>query len=82
MMALRAPAEIDHFRKREQQVAATKNERSVSDQNTDIWVISGGRDSQIDLSAIERAEKNEQVKEYQISDIAYYLLNPKPIEID
>ena len=82
MMALRAPAEIDHFRKREQQVPATKNVRSVSDQNTHIWVISAGRDSQIDLSAIEGAQRDEQVKEYQISDIAYYLLNPKPIEID
>jgi hypothetical protein len=66
-------------------VAPTKYERSVSSPNSDIWIISGGRDSQIDLSAIEGAEKNEQlnaVKEYRISDIAYYLLNPKPIEVD
>ena len=63
-------------------MAATKNEPSVSSLNPNIWIISGGRDSQIDLSAIEGAKKNEQVKEYQISDIAYYLLNPKPIEVD
>ncbi len=63
-------------------MAATKNERSVSGSNTDIWVISGGRDSHMDLSAIEGRKTNERVKEYQISDIAYYLLNPKPIEID
>jgi hypothetical protein len=66
-------------------VAATEYERSVSSPNSDIWIISGGRDSQIDLSAVEGAKKNEQVKamkEYRISDIAYYLLNPKPIEVD
>ena len=66
-------------------MAATEFKRSVSCPNTDLWIISGGRDSQIDLSAIEGAQKNEQVKalkEYRISDIAYYLLNPKPIEVD
>jgi len=77
--------EIDHYQKRKQLVAATEHERSVSSPNTDLWVISGGRDSQIDLSAIEGAQKNEKVKavkEYRISDIAYYLLNPEPIEVD
>jgi hypothetical protein len=67
-----------------QLVAATEYERSALSPNTDIWIISGGRDSQIDLSAIEGAEKNEQgtaVKEYRISDIGYYLLNPQPIEV-
>jgi len=63
-------------------VATTKNERSLSGTHTDIWVISGGRDSHLDLSVIDGIKKNEQVKEYQISDIAYYLLNPKPIEVD
>ena len=66
-------------------MAATKNEGSISGAYTDLWVISGGRDSQIDLSAIEGAQKNEQVKavkEYRISDIAYYLLNPQPIEVN
>jgi len=77
--------EIDHYHKRKQQVADTKDERSLSSPNTDLWIISGGMDSQIDLSAIEGAQKNEQekaVKEYRISDIAYYLLDPKPIEVD
>ena len=58
---------------------------SVSDPNTDVWIISGGRHSQIDLSVIEDAKTNEQVtavKEYRISDIAYYLLNPNPIEVN
>ena len=66
-------------------MATKEYERSVSGPNTDVWIISGGRHSQIDLSAIEGADKNEQVKavkEYRISDIAYYLLNPKPIEVD
>jgi hypothetical protein len=63
-------------------VATTKNEGSVSVSRADIWVISGGRDSHLDLSVIEGIQKDEQVKEYQISDIAYYLLNPKPIEVD
>ena len=62
-----------------------KYERSVSGPNTDVWIISGGRHAPIDLNAIEGAKKNEQVKvvkEYRISDIAYYLLNPRPIEVD
>jgi len=67
---------------RAEQVAATKSEHSVSGQNSDLWIISAGRDSQVDLSVIEGAQKNEPVKEYHISDIAYYLLNPKPIEVD
>ena len=63
-------------------MAATQNKRSVSGSHTDIWVISGGRDSCLDLSQIEGIEMNEKVREYQISDIAYYLLNPKPIEVN
>ena len=65
-------------------MAAKEYKRSGSSPNSDIWIISGGRDSQIDLSAIEAAKNNEQliaVKEYQISDVAHYLLNPKPIEV-
>jgi hypothetical protein len=76
---------MDPYRKRKQVVAATEYERSFSSPNSDIWIISGGRDSQIDLNAIEGAINNEQIKaakEYRISDIAYYLLNPKPIEVD
>lgn len=73
---------MDCFWKREQQVTATKNKHSVSSCHTDMWVISGGRDSYLDLSVIEGIKQNEKVREYQISDIAYYLLNPKPIEVD
>jgi hypothetical protein len=67
---------------RELLVAEPITQRIVSDQSRDIWVISEGRDSQIDLSVIEGAKNNEPVKEYQISDIAYYLLNPQPIEVE
>ena len=65
-------------------MVATEYERSVSIPKSDIWIIAGGKDSQIDLSAIEAAKDNEQLtalREYQISDIAHYLLNPKPIEV-
>ena len=66
-------------------MAVTEYEHNISSPNTDIWIISGGGEPQIDLSQIEGAKKNEQVKavkEYRISDVAYYLLNPKPIEVD
>ena len=66
-------------------MATKEYEGSVSDPNTGVWIISGGRHSQIDLSVIEDTKKNEQVKavkEYRISDIAYYLLNPNPIEVN
>ncbi|MGD2187507.1 MAG: hypothetical protein PVI71_15360, partial [Desulfobacterales bacterium] len=39
-------------------------------------------DSQFDLSSIEGDQNKGPVKEYQISDIAYYLLNPNPIEVE
>ena len=43
-------------------MATKEYEGGVSDPNKDVWVISGGRHSQIDLSAIEDAKMNEQVK--------------------
>ena len=62
-------------------MTAPKKKRKISDLNTDAWIISKGRDSQFDLSAIESGKKTDAVKEYEISDIARYLLNPNPIEI-
>lgn len=47
----------------------------------DIWIISECRDATNDLSAIENAPDEGLLREYLISDIAYYLLNPNPIEI-
>jgi len=66
-------------------VATKEYEGGILDPNKDVWIISGGRHSQMDLSAIEDAKMNGQVKavkEYRISDIAYYLLNPNPIEVN
>jgi len=71
-----------HKKKRNQRVTATEKKRKISDLNTDVWIISKGRDSQFDLSTIETGKNSDAVKEYQISDIAYYLLNPKPIEVE
>ena len=63
-------------------MTVTKKKRKISDLNTDVWIISKGRDSQFDLSAIESGKNTEAVTEYQISDIAHYLLNPNPIEVE
>ena len=63
-------------------MSALKNEQPFCGSNTDIWIITQGRDSQFDLSKIDGGKVNENVREYQISDIAYYLLNPQPIEVE
>lgn len=54
----------------------------MSDSNSDVWVISEGRESQFDLSTIDGGKANEAVREYQISALAFYLLNPQPIEVE
>ncbi len=61
---------------------AAKNQQSVSGLNNAIWVISEGRDSQFDLSKIDGGKIDAPVQEYQISDIAEYLLNPRPVEVE
>ena len=63
-------------------MTATKYKRKISPSNTDVWIISKGMDSQFDLSTLGGGKKKGAVKEYQISDIAYYLLNPNPIEVE
>jgi len=65
-------------------VTGMKNERSRSDFNSDFWIISKVRDGQFDLRGIEGAQVAEKidVKIYQISDIARYLLSPAPIEVE
>ncbi len=59
-----------------------KNQQNDSGSQSDIWIISEGCESQFDMSAVDGGKVNENVREYQISDIAYYLLNPQPIEIE
>ena len=59
----------------------------TSDQNNevlfsdDIWVISEGRFIDLDLSCICDGLIKGPVKEYRISDLGKYLLNPNPIEV-
>jgi len=47
-----------------------------------IWIISKGRYKELDLSRIREEAKSQTVMEYRISDLARYLLNPKPIQVD
>ncbi len=61
---------------------ASNEQQSFPGSKTDIWIISEGRESQSDLSEIDGGIINENVREYEISDIAYYLLNPQPIEVE
>jgi hypothetical protein len=65
-------------------VAATKNERCNSDLKSDLWIISKDDDARLDLRGMEGAKYTDKVdvRVYQISDIAYYMLNPAPIEIE
>ena len=73
-----------HFytRKRDRQVIAIEKRQESSGSNTDTWIISKAVDSDLDLSTIGGGKKQTADKEYQISDIAYYLLNPNPIEVE
>lgn len=68
--------------KRDRRVTVIKYNRKMPNLNTDTWIISKGMDSQFDLSTIGGGNNKGAVKEYQISDIAYYLLNPNPIEVE
>jgi hypothetical protein len=65
-------------------VAATKNEGGSSDLNSDLWIISKDNDARFDLRAMEGAQHTAKtdVRVYQISDIAHYMLNPAPIEVE
>ncbi len=47
----------------------------------DIWIVSDARSCSTDLSSFEKAPDEGTLREYQISDIARYLLNPNSIEI-
>ena len=47
----------------------------------DIWIVSDAGSTSIDLSSLEKEPDEGTLREYQISDIAHYLLNPNSIEI-
>ena len=49
--------------------------------NEDFWIISEGRNTDVDLCGIEEVPDEGTLKEYEISEIARYLLNPGSIEI-
>ena len=53
----------------------------MSRNNSNVWNISEGWLSEIDLDRIVEANVPGPCKEYKISDICRYLLNPNPIEI-
>ncbi|MBI9077412.1 MAG: hypothetical protein JEZ02_18540 [Desulfatibacillum sp.] len=46
-----------------------------------IWIVSEGRYRDLDLRLILEGAEAVTVKEYRISDLAYYMLAPKPIEV-
>ncbi|MBW1850632.1 MAG: hypothetical protein JRJ15_04230 [Deltaproteobacteria bacterium] len=49
--------------------------------HNDVWIISKGRHAKFDLGTICRDVKTTFVREYRISDLAKYLLDPNPIEV-
>lgn len=49
--------------------------------NNGIWIISRGIPAKIDLNHVFEGAHSTFVKEYRISDLAKYLLNPNPIEV-
>ena len=48
----------------------------------DVWVISKGKYVNLDISGINKGNDRSAVREYRISDLAKYLLDPNPIEIE
>ena len=55
--------------------------KTVPAANGDVWVISEGRNINKDLRGIDEVPDEGTLKEYKISDIARYMLNPNSIEI-
>ena len=53
----------------------------LSIKNNKIWIISEGRYADVDLKAILDDTVEGPVKEYRLSDIGRYLLNPNSIEV-
>ncbi len=48
----------------------------------DIWVISKGKLTDMDLSRICDGGKTETVTAYSLSELGRYLLNPNPIQVE
>ena len=54
---------------------------NISHDNSKIWIISEGRHSDVNLKGVVDGNAAGPYKEYKISDIGHYLLNPHSIEI-
>ena len=59
----------------------SKSNRNLSHNYNGIWVISGGRFSDIDLAEVIGEKVDGPYKEYKISAFGRYLLNPHSIEV-
>lgn len=59
----------------------TTGDNNMSRNNSNVWIISEGRSSDIDLDLLAEGDAAGPFKEYRISDIGRYLLNPNSIEI-
>ncbi len=46
-----------------------------------MWIISSGKNTKLDLNIGSQGIQTVLAKEYKISDLARYLLNPEPIEV-
>ncbi|MFZ7125434.1 MAG: hypothetical protein ACOWWM_04675 [Desulfobacterales bacterium] len=46
-----------------------------------IWIISRGATSEMPTTLMEREKVPKRVQEFRLSDLGYYLLSPKPIEV-
>ncbi len=60
---------------------STTSNRNLSQNNNGIWIISKGRFPDIDLGGVIDENVDGPYKEYNISDIGRYLLNPHSIEV-
>jgi hypothetical protein len=60
---------------------SNSHNRNLSHDNNGIWIISEGRFSDIDLAEVVDETVDEPYREYKISDIGRYLLNPHSIEV-
>ena len=56
-------------------------DNDLSHDNSNIWIISEGRDSDVDLKGVVDGNVAGPYREYKISDIGRYLLNPDSIEV-
>lgn len=45
------------------------------------WIISKGKYTKVDISNINGVNRTGPVMEYNISELARYMLNPNPIEV-